>query len=196
VNRSPVNTPLLDRAQALALVREFVKNENLVRHMLAVEAAMRFYAEKFGEDVELWGLTGLLHDFDWEIHPTLDEHPQKGASILRERGVSEVIVRAILSHADHTGVPRQSLMEKALFACDEITGLITAVALVRPSRSLHDLKVSSVKKKWKDRSFAAGANREEIERAAQEFGVDLWEHTENVIQAMRRIASDLDLNGH
>mgnify|MGYP000955708812 CR=1 FL=1 len=196
MNRSPVNTPLLDRAQALALVREFVKNENLVRHMLAVEAAMRFYAEKFGEDVELWGLTGLLHDFDWEIHPTLDEHPQKGASILRERGVSEVIVRAILSHADHTGVPRQSLMEKALFACDEITGLITAVALVRPSRSLHDLKVSSVKKKWKDRSFAAGANREEIERAAQEFGVDLWEHTENVIQAMRRIASDLDLNGH
>ncbi|NLG72513.1 MAG: HDIG domain-containing protein, partial [Chloroflexi bacterium] len=162
----------MDRAQALALVREFVKNENLVRHMLAVEAAMRFYAEKFGEDVELWGLTGLLHDFDWEIHPTLDEHPQKGASILRERGVSEVIVRAILSHADHTGVPRQSLMEKALFACDEITGLITAVALVRPSRSLHDLKVSSVKKKWKDRSFAAGANREEIERAAQEFGVD------------------------
>lgn len=196
MNRSPVNTPLLDRAQALALVREFVKNENLVRHMLAVEAAMRFYAEKFGEDVELWGLTGLLHDFDWEIHPTLDEHPQKGASILRERGVSEVIVRAILSHADHTGVPRQSLMEKALFACDEITGLITAVALVRPSRSLHDLKVSSVKKKWKDRSFAAGAHREEIERAAQEFGVDLWEHTENVIQAMRRIASDLDLNGH
>lgn len=196
MNRSPVNTPPLDRSEALALVREFVKNENLVRHMLAVEAAMRFYAEKYDQDVELWGLTGLLHDFDWEIHPTLDEHPQKGAPILRARGVSEEIVRAILSHADHTGVPRQSLMERALFACDEITGLVTAVVLVRPSRSLHDLKVSSVKKKWKDRSFAAGANREEIERAAQEFGVDLWEHTENVIQAMRRIASDLDLDGH
>ena len=181
----------MNRSEALAIVREYIKNENLVRHMLAVEAAMRFYAEEYGEDVETWGNTGLLHDFDWEIHPTLEQHPHDGAPILMERGVPEEIVRAIQSHADHTGVPRQTPMEKALYACDEITGLIVAVALVRPSRSLSDLKVKSVKKKWKDRSFAAGANREEIETATHEFGVELWEHVENVIEAMRRIAPDL-----
>ncbi|MFO7623985.1 MAG: HDIG domain-containing protein [Anaerolineales bacterium] len=183
----------MDRTQALNIVKEYVKNENLVRHMLAVEAAMRFYAEKFSADVETWGIVGLLHDFDWEIHPTLEQHPQDGAPLLRERGVTEEIVRAILSHADHTGVPRQSQMEKALFACDEITGLVTAVALVRPSRSLDDLKASSVKKKWKDRAFAAGANRDEITKAADEFGIELWEHVDNVIQAMRRIAPELGL---
>jgi putative nucleotidyltransferase with HDIG domain len=181
----------MNRPDALAIVHEFVKNENLVRHMLAVEAAMRFYAKKFGEDENTWGITGLLHDFDWEIHPTLEQHPQAGAPLLRERGVPEEIVRAILSHADHTGVSRLSRMEKSLFACDEITGLITAVALVRPSHSLSDLKVKSIKKKWKDRSFAAGANREEIARGAEEFGIELWEHVGNVIQAMRLIAPDL-----
>ncbi|HZD56966.1 MAG TPA: HDIG domain-containing protein, partial [Anaerolineales bacterium] len=134
----------MNRDEAFAIVNEFVENENLIRHMLAVEAAMRFYAEKFGEDKEIWGTTGLLHDFDWEIHPTLEGHPQAGAPILRERGVPEEIVRAILSHADHTGVPRQTRMERALYACDEITGLIVAVALVRPSHSLEDLKVKSV----------------------------------------------------
>jgi putative nucleotidyltransferase with HDIG domain len=183
----------MERSTALETVREFVKNEGLVRHMLAVEAAMRFYAEKYGEEVEKWGLAGLLHDFDWEIHPTLEHHPQDGAPILRERGVPEDIIRAILSHADHTGVPRQTKMEKALLACDEITGLVTAVALVRPSRSLEDLKSASVKKKWKDKAFAAGANREEIAIATEEFGVELWEHVDNVIQAMRRIAPDLGL---
>lgn len=186
----------MKRSEALSIVREYVKNENLVRHMLAVEAAMRFYAEQMNEDIETWGLTGLLHDFDWEIHPTLKDHPQAGVPILRERGVPEEVVRAILSHADHTGVARITPMEKALFACDEITGLITAVALVRPSRSLQDLKVSSVKKKWKDKSFAAGANREEIARAADEFGVDLWQHVGYVIQAMRKIAPELDLEGN
>ena len=185
----------MNRDEALRIVREFVKNENLVRHMLAVEAAMRFYAEKLGEDVETWGIAGLLHDFDWEIHPTKEEHPAAGAPILRERGVPEEIVRAILSHADHSGYPRETLMEKALYACDEITGLITAVALVRPSRSLMDLKVKSVRKKWKDKSFAAGANREEMERGAAEFGIDLWEHVGNVIEAMRRVAPDLGLAG-
>lgn len=184
---------MIRREDALRIVREYVHNENLIRHMLAVEAAMRFYAERFGEDADLWGITGLLHDFDWEIHPTMEQHPQAGAPILRRHGVPEVIVRAILSHADHTGVPRESRMEKALYACDEITGLIIAVALVRPSRSLRDLKVKSVKKKWKDRSFAAGANREEIERGAAELGVDLWEHVGNVIEAMRRVADDLGL---
>jgi putative nucleotidyltransferase with HDIG domain len=185
----------MDRSEALSIVREFIKNENLVRHMLAVEAAMRFYAEKFGEEVEVWGIAGLLHDFDWEIHPSMEGHPQDGAPILRQRGVSEDIVRAVLSHADHTGIPRQTRMERALYACDEITGLITAVALVRPSRSLMDLEVPSVKKKWKDRAFAAGVNREEIERAARECSLDLWEHVGNVILAMRRIAPDLGLAG-
>jgi uncharacterized domain HDIG len=188
----------MDRAEALALVREFVKNEGLVRHMLSVEAAMRFYAEKFGEDPETWGLIGLLHDFDWEIHPTLDQHPQDGAPMLRERGVSEEIIQDILSHADHLRdrVPRDTLRRKAISACDEITGLITAVALVRPSRSLYDLEPSSVKKKWKDKAFAAGTSRSEMEHAAQEFGIDLWEHVGNVIQAMRKIAPELGLEGN
>ena len=186
----------MKREEALAIVREFIKSENLVRHMLAVEAAMRFYARKLGEDEDLWGNVGLLHDFDWEIHPDLESHPQAGAPLLRERNVPEEIVHAVLAHADHTGVPRETRMEKALFACDELTGLIIAVALVRPSRSLADLKAKSVKKKWKDRSFAAGANREEIERGAGEFGVELWEHVDNVIQAMRPIAADLGLEGN
>jgi putative nucleotidyltransferase with HDIG domain len=185
----------MDRAEALQIVHEFVKNENLVRHMLAVEAAMRFYAVKYGENEDTWGITGILHDFDWEIHPTLEEHPLAGAPILRERDVPEEIVRAILSHADHTGIPRITPMEKALYACDEVTGLITAVALVRPSRSLSDLEASSVKKKWKDRAFAAGANREEIAKATQEFGIELWEHVGNVILAMRTIAPELGLAG-
>jgi putative nucleotidyltransferase with HDIG domain len=186
----------MNRSAALAIVHEYVKNESLVRHMLAVEAAMRFYAEKYNQEIETWGIVGLLHDFDWEIHPSLEGHPQDGAPILRARGVPEEIIRGILSHADHTGVPRQSLMEKALYACDEITGLVTAVALVRPSRSLYDMTVSSVKKKWKDRAFAAGADREEITKATAEFGVELWEHVENVITAMRRIAPDLLLEGN
>jgi putative nucleotidyltransferase with HDIG domain len=185
----------MDRSQALSIVQEYVKSPNLINHMLSVEAAMRFYARKQGEDEELWGLTGLLHDFDWEIHPTLEEHPQAGAPILRERGVPEVIVRAILSHADHTGIPRETPMEKALYACDEITGLVTAVAYVRPSRSLYDLTSASVKKKWKDKGFAAGANRDEISRATEEFGMEIWEHTDNVILALRTIAPQLGLEG-
>ncbi|MBW8012668.1 MAG: HDIG domain-containing protein [Chloroflexi bacterium] len=183
----------MEREEILAIVNEFVKNQGLVRHMLAVEACMRFYAKKYSEDIETWGLTGLLHDFDWEMHPTLDHHPQDGAPILQERGVPEVIVRAILSHADHTGVPRESRMEKALYACDEITGLVTAVALVRPSKSIHDVKVKSVKKKWKNLAFAAGANREEISSATEDFGIELWEHVGNVIQAMQSIAASLRL---
>jgi len=186
----------MKRSEALTVVHEYVKSENLVRHMLAVEAAMRFYAEKQDQDIEIWGITGLLHDFDWEIHPTAEQHPADGAPILRSLGVPEEIVRAILSHGNNTGVPRDTPMEKALNACDEITGLITAVALVRPSRSLHDLEASSVKKKWKDRAFAAGANREEIAKAAEDFGVPLWEHVDNVIQAMRLIAPQLELDGN
>lgn len=185
----------MNRDEALAIVNQYVKNQNLVKHMLAVEAAMRFYARKYGEDEEKWGITGLLHDFDWEIHPTMEEHPSAGEPILRQNGLPEEIIRAVQSHANHTGIPRETLMERALFACDEITGLITAVALVRPSRALYDLKPKSVKKKWKDKSFAAGANRVEIEQGAVELGIDLWEHTANVIQAMNSIADDLDLAG-
>jgi putative nucleotidyltransferase with HDIG domain len=183
------------RQEALDIVREHVKNESLVRHMLSVEAAMRFYARKLGEDEETWGLAGLLHDFDWEIHPTLEQHPQDGAPILRERGVPDVVIEAVLSHANHTGIPRETTLQKALFACDEITGLITAAALVRPSKSIHDVKVKSIKNKWKDRSFAAGANRQEMEEGAQEFGVELWEHAGNVLEAMQGIAVDLGLEG-
>ena len=185
----------MHREEDLEIVRTYVKNENLVRHMLAVEAVMRDYARTFGEDEETWGIVGLLHDFDWEIHPSAEQHPQAGAPILREHGVSEDIIRCILSHADHTGVPRDTLIAKALYACDEITGLITAVALVRPSRSLHDLKLKSVRKKWKDHRFAAAIDREEIARGAEYLGVDLWEHVERVIQAMRGIAPALDLEG-
>ncbi len=186
----------MNRTEALTIVQEYIQNENLIRHMLAVEAAMRFYAEKLGEDTETWGITGLIHDFDWEIHPTLDQHPQEGAPILRERGFSEEIIRAVLSHADHTGIARLTQMEKALAACDELTGLVTAVALVRPSRSLLDLTSASVKKKWKDRAFAAGANRAEIETCVADFGIPLWEHVDNVILAMRRIAPELGLVGN
>jgi len=183
----------MKRDEALAIVQKFVKNNNLIRHMLAVETVMRFYAEKNHQDADTWGIAGLLHDFDWEIHPTLEKHPQAGLPILQEHGVPTEICQAVLSHADHTGVPRNSMMEKALYACDEITGLIVAVALVRPSKSLSDLSVKSIKKKWKDKAFAAGANREEIIKSAEDFGIDLWEHVENVIEAMRQIGPELGL---
>jgi len=185
----------MQRQQALEIVRTYVKNEALVRHMLSVEAVMRAYAETLEEDVELWELAGLLHDFDWEIHPTIEEHPLAGLPILAEAGVPESVLDAIAGHADHTGIPRESLLAKALFACDEVTGLITAVALVRPSRSLYDLKASSVRKKWKDKSFAAGADRDMIAQGAQEFGVELWQHVDFAIKAMRKVAKDLDLEG-
>lgn len=186
----------MNRDEGLSVVREYVKSESLVRHMLSVEACMRFYAEKYGEDVEAWGLLGLIHDFDWEIHPTLEEHPMEGVPILRERGVPEELIQDILSHAERTGVPRDTLRRKALYACDEITGFVTAVALVRPSRSLLDLEVSSVRKKWKDKAFAAGAERANIEVATVDFGIDIWEHVGNVITAMRRIAPELELVGN
>jgi len=185
----------MTRDEALAIVREYVSNEGLIRHMLSVESAMRFYANKFGEDPGTWGLIGLLHDFDWEIHPSLEEHPINGAPILREHGVEEDLIQDILSHGIDTGVPRDTLRRKALYACDEITGLVTAVALVRPSHSLLDLEPSSVKKKWKDKAFAAGTDRSEMEQAARDFGVDLWEHVANVITAMRTIAPELGLAG-
>jgi putative nucleotidyltransferase with HDIG domain len=187
----------MQREEAFAIVTEYVKNGNLVKHMLAVEAGIRAYARKYGEDEDDWGIVGLLHDFDWEIHPTLDKHPMDGAPILRERGVSEDIIQSILSHATEvTGVPRETLRDKALYAVDELTGLIVAVALVRPSRNISDVKVSSIKKKWKDKAFAAGVIREDIEEGCEELGVDLWEeHVPLVLEAMQGIASDLGLDG-
>ena len=186
----------MTRDEALSIVREYVKNENLIHHMLAVESAMCFYAEKLEEPVETWAIAGLLHDFDWEIHPSAEQHPLEGAPILRQKGVSDEIINAILAHGDHLHLPRTTLLEKGLYACDEITGLITAVALVRPSRSIYDLEASSVKKKWKDLRFAAGANRDEIIQGAQELGIDLWEHVGNVIEAMRVAAGELGLIGN
>jgi len=181
------------REEGFKIVTQYVKNSGLINHMLSVEAAMRYYAEKYNGDVEVWGLAGLLHDFDWEIHPTMEDHPSAGAPILRELHVPEEIVHAVLSHG--IGVERENLMEKCLAAVDELTGLITAVALVRPSKSLYDLTASSVKKKWKDRAFAAAIDREEIAVNTEAFGVDLWPHVDNVILAMRKIAPQLDLEG-
>lgn len=185
----------MNRDQALDILHEYVSNPSLIHHMLAVEAAMRAYAPEYAGDVDEWGLAGLLHDFDWEIHPTAEQHPQAGAPLLRARHVPESVIRCILSHADHTGVPRQTPMEKALYACDEVTGLITAVALVRPSRSLHDLTARSVRKKWGDQRFAAAVDRGQIERAVADLGVDLWVHVDRVIAAMRTIAASLGLDG-
>ncbi len=186
----------MEREEAVALLDEYVHNQNLVRHMLAVEAAMEDYATHFGVDPANWALAGLLHDFDWEIHPTLEEHPQEGAPILRERGVPEEVVTCILSHAAHTGVARETIMQRALFACDEITGLLTAVALVRPSQSIHDVKAKSIRKKWKDGRFAANVSREDIAEGAETLGVELWEHIGNVLNSMKRIAPALGLEGN
>ncbi len=186
----------MNREQAYQIVTEYVRNDALIKHMLSVEAGMRAYAQKYDDDPESWGLVGLLHDFDWEIHPTLDEHPMKGAPILRERGVSEDDINTILSHAEHSGVSRTTVRDHALFAVDELTGLITAVALVRPSKSLLDVSSDSVKKKFKDKAFAAGANRDDIRAGAEELGVDLWgEHVPLVLTAMQGIAGDLGLDG-
>ena len=182
------------RDDALALMHAHVRSESLRRHMYSVEAACRAYAREQGADEELYGLAGLLHDFDYEEHP--DEHPLYGARILRERGYPEEVVHAILAHyAARTGVQPETLLDRTLRACDEITGLITAAALVRPSKSVMDLEAKSVMKKFKDRAFAAGVDREDVELAARELGVELREHVQFVIEAMRGIAPELGLEG-
>ena len=185
----------MDRQQSWELLCEYTQSENLRKHALAVEAAMRAFARRFGEDEELWGIVGLVHDFDYEKYPTAQDHPFKGAEILREKGWPEEIVRAVLSHAPYTGITRDSLMEKTLFAVDELTGLITAVALVRPSKNIRDVKIRSVKKKWKNKSFAAGVNRVDIEEGAADLGIELSEHIAVVLEAMQGIADDLGLSG-
>jgi putative nucleotidyltransferase with HDIG domain len=188
----------MNRQQAWDLVCEYTQSPQLRRHMLAVEAAMRGYARYFGQDEEKWGLVGLLHDFDYERYPDVaeDGHPNTGAPILRERGVDEEIVRAILSHATEvTGVEHQSQLEHTLYAVDELTGLITAVALVRPSKDIRDVKVKSVRKKWKTKAFAPGVNREEIEAGAAALNIDLSEHIRIVLEAMQSVAAELGLDG-
>jgi putative nucleotidyltransferase with HDIG domain len=188
----------MDRQQAWDIVCEYTAGPQLRRHMLAVEAAMRGYARYFGEDEETWGNVGLLHDFDYERWPDVaaDGHPNTGAPILRERGVDEETIRAILSHAPEvTGVERESKMELTLFAVDELTGLITAVALVRPSKDIRDVTVKSVRKKWKTTAFAPGVNREEVEAGAAALGVDLDEHIRIVLESMQVAATQLGLDG-
>lgn len=193
----------MDRQAAWGVVCEFVTDPGLRRHMLAVEAAMRGYAHKLGGDETRWGLAGLLHDFDWEIHPTLEDHPARGAPILRERGADEEVIECILSHnPTSTGVSPATPMQFALSACDEITGLIIAVALVRPTKNIRDVEVRSVKKKWKEKYFAAGVHREEVEVATAEFSrncfdgkLELWDHVGNVLASMQDIAAELELDG-
>jgi len=196
-------TGAVSPGEAWEIVKEFVENEGLRRHMWAVGAAMRYYARELGEDPDYWQAVGILHDFDWEIHPDLDQHPREGAPILRERGVDEKTIRTILSHyTEGTGVEREKPIDYALLACDDITGLIAAVALVRPSRDIADVKTKSVKKKWKDRRFAGGVDREHVEHAVADFStvcfdgdLTLWDHAGNVLEAMKGEASMLGLDG-
>ena len=188
-------TTEMNQQQAWDLLREFTKSESLLKHAHAVSVCMAAYARQFGEDEEKWIVTGLLHDFDWEIHPTLPEHPTKGEPILAARGVSEEIRRAILSHADFTGVPRLSPLEKTLFACDELAGFLTAVSYVRPSRSILDVDVASVKKKLKDKAFARAVSRDDIRNGASELGVDLDAHIAFCLAAMQEKAQELGLRG-
>ena len=191
------------RADAWETVCRYVSDRGLRRHMQAVSAAMRFYADRLGEDPEAWATVGLLHDFDWEIHPGLDEHPIKGADILRAEGWDEETIRVILSHyTEGTGVEREKPIDFALLACDEITGLIIAATLVRPSMDIGELSVSSLRKKWKDRRFAAGVDREHVAEMTADFsrvcfdgGLELWNHIENVLTAMQADAADLELDG-
>jgi putative nucleotidyltransferase with HDIG domain len=183
----------MNREEAMNLLKEYTIKDGLIKHALAVEACMRAYAKKFGGDEEEWGIIGLLHDFDYEKYPDLKDHPFKGAEILRGRGVKEEWVRTILSHADYSGIERDTLMAKTLFACDELTGFIVAVALVHPSKKLEEVKVKSVKKKLKDRAFAAKVNREDIEKGAQMLGIPLDDHIGFMIEAMKGISDRLGL---
>jgi putative nucleotidyltransferase with HDIG domain len=187
---------MVNRESAWALLCEYTQSESLRKHMLAVEACMRAYARKFGEDEDKWAITGLLHDFDYEKYPTPQEHPFVGNKVLEERGYPEEIRRAILSHADYSGVKRESRMEKTLFACDELAGFITATALVKPGKSLAEVDARSVRKKMKDKAFARSVSREDIVNGATEMGVNLEEHIAFCIEAMKGIAGDLGLAGN
>ena len=184
---------MIDREAAWAVLTEFTKSDSLRKHALAVEASMRAYAERYGEDAESWGMAGMLHDFDYEMHPTAPRHPMKGAEILISRNVPEPVVRAILAHADYSGYPRVSLLDRALYGCDELSGFVTACALVRPGKAIAGLEASSVKKKLKDKAFARTVNRDDVYRGAVELGVDLDQHIGFVVQALTAVAPRLGL---
>jgi putative nucleotidyltransferase with HDIG domain len=186
---------MISRDQAWSIVCEFVQSESLRRHMLAVETCVTAYARKLGEDEEKWAVTALLHDFDWEIHPAAPDHPMKGEQLLAERGLDEEIRRAILSHASYSGVPRESPLEKTLFACDELAGFLTACSYVKPNKSIFEVDLPSVKKKLKDKAFARAVNRDDIINGAKELGVDLDQHVAFCIEAMKGRAMDLGLQG-
>ena len=186
---------MLTREQAWNILCEFTKSDGLRKHALAVETCVVAYAAKLGEDQQAWSVAALLHDFDWEIHPQLPDHPIKGEPILAERGVDEETRRAILSHANHSGVPRVSPLEKTLYACDELAGFITAISYVKPHRSVFEVDVASVKKKMKDKAFARSVNRQEIVDGAQELGVPLDEHIDFCVKAMQARAEELGLKG-
>ncbi|MGK9367689.1 HDIG domain-containing metalloprotein [Melioribacter sp. Ez-97] len=181
-----MNEKMRDRNYCFDLLKQYTKSESLIKHALAVESCVRAYAEKFGEDIEYWGNVALLHDFDYEMYPTAEEHPYKGAEILKELGFDEEFVNAILSHADYTGVERNSLLKKTLYACDELAGFITAVTYVRPSKSIDEVEVKSVLKKMKDKAFARAVSREDIKKGAEELGVPLNEHIQFCIDAMKK----------
>jgi putative nucleotidyltransferase with HDIG domain len=183
------------RKEAWCLLTEFTQSESLRKHALAVEACMRAYGQELGGDQELWGMVGLLHDFDYEKYPSREDHPYKGNQILKEQGWSEEIRRAIMSHAEYSGVSRDSEMEKALFACDELAGFITACALVKPGKSLAEVEAKSVRKKMKDKAFARSVNRDDIVNGAADLGVELEEHIAFCIEAMKGIAEELGLDG-
>ena len=186
----------MNRQATLELLTQYTKNESLLKHALAVEAALRAYAAKFGGDPDEWGIVGLIHDFDYERYPSAEAgHPFKGAELLREKGYPDFVVKAVLSHADYSGVPRETPLEKTLFACDELCGFITAAALIRPTKSVLDLEASSVRKRMKDKAFARNVKREDIVKGAEELGLDLTEHITFVIKAMQGIADDLGLRG-
>jgi putative nucleotidyltransferase with HDIG domain len=186
----------LTREAAWALLTEYTQGDSLRKHALAVEAAVRGYARRFGEDEAVWGFVGLVHDFDYERWPDREHHPYEGVAILRQRGCPEFVQKAILSHADYTGVPRETLLEKALFACDEMCGFVTAAALVRPSRSVLDLEAASVRKRMKDKAFARAVPREDLVAGAEALGLPLEDHIANVIESLRTIADDLGLRGN
>jgi putative nucleotidyltransferase with HDIG domain len=185
----------MERDQALAILHEFTKSESLRKHALAVEACVLAYAKKFGADEQKWSVTALLHDFDYEMHPDAPDHPMKGEQILKDRGVDDEIRRAILSHANYSGVPRESLLEKTLFACDELAGFLSAVSYVKPSKSISEVDVKSVRKKLKDKAFARSVSREDIDNGARELGVDLDAHIGFCLKAMQARALELGLAG-
>ena len=193
----------MERAEAWSIVEQHVAQPGLRRHMLAVEAAMRSYAARLGEDPELWGLAGLLHDYDWEIHPTLETHPKEGLPLLAERGCLPAVLHAIAAHNEEsTGVSRENALDYGLLACDEVTGLLVAAALVRPTKDIRDVELKSIQKRWKEKIFAAGVDRPHVEAATADFsrqcfagGLALWDHVTNVLEAMKASAATLELDG-